>query len=133
MEFITRQQESFCENAGLFGVMISITCLIQTMIFMLPHWFPFTIIAVYILSITGFILLMKKSAHAFRILFTCTILVFLMEAFMLISFTFSLVLVILLTYLIIIVTLLYTGEFQGQLRKKNIAEREEEQKWNNIL
>lgn len=133
MEFLTKQQESFCENGGLFGVMISITCLIQMMIVMNPHWIPFTIIGIYILCITAFVLLMKKSIHALRLLFISSILVFLMEGFMLLSNTFSLVLLILLIYLIVIVALLYSGTIPQQIKKKNIAVMEEEQQWSNIL
>ena len=133
MEFLTKQQESFCENGGLFGVMISITCLIQMMIVMNPHWIPFTIIGIYILCITAFVLLTKKSIHALRLLFISSILVFFMEGFMILSSTFSLVLLILLIYLIVIVALLYTGTIPQQIKKKNIAVLEEEQQWNNIL
>lgn len=133
MTSITRQQESFCENAGLFGVMISIACLIQHMFFMIPGWITFTIIGVYILCITGFVLLMRKSAVALRLLFISAILIFLLEGFMILSLAFSLVLLILLVYLLIIVALLYSGDAQKELRKKAIAEKEEAAKWNGIV
>jgi hypothetical protein len=76
---------------------------------------------------------MKKSIHALRLLFISSILVFVMEGFMLLSSTFSLVLLILLIYLIVIVALLYSGTIPRQIKKKNIAVMEEEQQWSNIL
>lgn len=130
---LTKQQESFCENAGLFGVMISIACLIQHMFFMIPSWVTFTIIGLYILCITGFVLLMKKSVVALRILFISAILIFLLEGFMILSLAFSLVLLILLIYLLIIVALIYSGDTQKVLQKKAIAEKEEAAKWNGIV
>ena len=133
MASLTRQQESFCENTGLFGVMMSVTCLGQHLFYMIPHWITFTIIAVYLLCIAGFVLLMKKSVVALRILFISSILIFLLEAFMLLTLTFSLVLLLLLIYLVIIVALLYTGDVQKQLKEKMIAEKEEAAKWNGIL
>ena len=133
MSSLTRQQESFCENAGLFGTMLSITCLAQHLFFMNPHWITFIMIAVYLLCITGFTLLMKKSASAFLILFASGVFVFLLEAFMLFTNTYSLVLLLLLLYLVIIIMLLYTGDIPKQLKEKLFAEKEEAAKWNNIL
>jgi Ca2+/Na+ antiporter len=133
MDYLNRQQENFCETAGLFDVMIAASCLIQMMVVMLPHWIPFTVIAVYIFCIIAFILLMKKSVMAFRLLFISTILIFLMEVLMFFSLTFSLVLFVLLVYLLIIVVLLYMGEIPKRLQQKSIAEREEAEKWNGIM
>ena len=133
MEHLSKQQESFCENAGLFGMMISAACLIQHLMFMIPHWITFTIIVVYVLCIAGFVLLMKKALVAPRILFISVVLVFLLEALMILTLTFSLVLLILLVYLTVIVALLYTGEIPRQLKQKSIAEKEEEAKWNGIV
>ena len=33
MEILTKSEENFCENAGLIGVLLSITCLIQHLVF----------------------------------------------------------------------------------------------------
>jgi predicted membrane protein len=133
MPSLTKQHESFCENAGLFGTMISITCLAQHLFFMIPHWITFIMAAVYVLCIAGFVLLMKKSVTAFPILFTSVVLVFLLEAFMLVSLTFSLVLLLLLVYLLVIVILLYTNDIQKRLKEKLVAEKEEAAKWNGII
>jgi len=133
MIHLTRQQESFCENTGLFGVMIAVACLIQHMVFMIPGWITFTVIGVYILCITGFVLLMRKSVIAFRLLFISALLIFVLEGFMIFSLAFSLLLLILLAYLLIIVALLYSGEIKKQLQQKDIAEKEEAAKWSGIV
>lgn len=133
MDHLTKQQENFCETAGLFGVMIAVACLIQMAMVMIAHWIPFTIIGAYILCAAGFILLMKKSTAAFHILFISTIIIFLLEAFMIFSLTFSLVLLILLVYLLIIVALLYSGDIPKQLKKKKLAQKEEDAKWSGIV
>ena len=133
MNLLTKQQESFCENTGLFGVMISTTCLAQHLFFMIPHWITFIATAVYILCIAGFVLLMKKSVAAFRILIISVVLVFLLEAFMLFTLTFSLVLLLLLFYVLTIVMLLYTGDIPNHLKQKLIDEQEEAAKWSGII
>jgi Ca2+/Na+ antiporter len=133
VDHLTKEQENFCENAGLFGVMTAAACLVQIMVVMLPHWIPFTLIAVYIFCITSFVLLMKKSAMAFRLLFISTILIFLMEVLMFFALTFSLVLFVLLVYLLVVVVLLYMGTIPKRLQQKSIAEKEEAAKWNGIV
>lgn len=133
MSFLTKPQESFCENIGLAGVMITGATLIQHMIFMIPGWITINIIAVYILAITGFVLLMRKSVSALLLLLISAVLVLLTEAFMILSLAFSLMVFILLLYLIVVVALLYTGQIQKQLKKKYLAEKEEAAKWNGIV
>jgi hypothetical protein len=133
MESLTKQQESFCENAGLFGILISVACLIQHMVFMIPNWITLSIIGVYILCIAGFVLLMKKSVIALRVLFASTILVFLLEVFMIFSLAFSLILLLLFLYVLIIVLLLYMGDTQQQLKKIAIAKKEEAARWDGIV
>jgi predicted membrane protein len=133
MDVLTKQQESFCENMGLAGVMIAVATLIQHMIFMIPGWITIAIIPVYVLTITGFVLLMRKSVIAQRLLLISAILVLLVEAFMILSLAFSLMVFILFLYLIVIVALLYSGEIQKQLKKKRLAEKEEQERWNGIV
>lgn len=130
---LSKQQESFCENAGLFGLLISLACLGQHLVFMIPSWITFSIIAVYVLCISGFILLMKKIAAAPLLLAISGILILLLGIFMTITLTFSLVLWLLLLYLIVICAVLYGGTTATQLKKRSIALREEAAKWDNII
>lgn len=78
-------------------------------------------------------MLMKKSTGSLKLLTIGTILIFIMAALVLLSNIFSLLLLLLLAYLITVVTLLYTGQIPAQLKKKHMAAKEEEQKWNTIL
>lgn len=130
---LSKQQESFCENAGLFGVLISVACLVQHMVFMIPHWITFAIIAVYLLCITGFALLMKKMPAAPLLLVISAVLILLLGVFMMLALAFSLVLMLLLIYLIVISAVLYGGTTAVQLKKRSIALKEEAAKWNNII
>lgn len=130
---LSKQQEGFCENAGLFGVLISVACLVQHMVFMIPGWITYSIIAVYILCITGFILLMKKMPNAPLLLFISAVLILLLGVFMTLMLAFSLVLLLLLLYLIVICAVLYGGTTAVQLKKRSVALKEEAAKWNNIL
>ncbi len=133
MDYLNKQQESFCENAGLAGVLISFTCLFQHMVFMLPHWVMFVIIGVYSFCIAAFILLMKKAAIAPLLLLINAGLIFLIEIFMIFSLAFSPVIIILLIYIIVITIVLYMGTIPAQLKKRSLALKEEDALWNNVL
>lgn len=132
-QYLNKQQESFCENAGLFGALLSLACLIQHMVFMIPNWITFSIIPVYILCIVSFVLLMKKQPVAALLLIVSAALILLLEVFMMLSLAFSLVLILLLLYLCVIAVVLYVGGTAAQLKKRQLALKEEAAKWNNIL
>lgn len=129
MEHLSKEQESFCDNAGLFGALLSITCLVQHLVFMLPHWINYTITGVYILSIVSFILLAKKNAVAPLLLIISAVLVLLLEVFMTLAMAFSLVLVMLLVYLVVITILMYAGGAAKQLKRRHTALKEEAAEW----
>ncbi|MGC4100468.1 hypothetical protein [Ferruginibacter sp.] len=133
MDILTKKQESFCENVGLFGVLISGACLIQQLILMNEHWINFIVFGVYILCITGFVLLMKKSTTASILLLIGGILVFLLEAYMILSLTYSLVLLVLLVYMVIVVTLLYMDGIEKQLKRNDAAKKAEAAKWDRVV
>lgn len=133
MADLTKKQEAFCENTGIFGVLISATCLIQHIVFMIPGWLTYSIILVYLLSITGFIFLAKRSVSAYLIIFIGTILIFLVEALMILELTFSLVLLILLIYSVVIIVFMNIDGVQKQLKQKEMNEKAEKEKWNSII
>ncbi len=132
MDHLSKNQESFCETAGIFGVLISLTCLVQHIIFMIPHWITYSVIIVYLLSITGFTLLAKKSSVAFWFISASTILVLVVEAFMILTLTFSLVLLMLLIYSVLMAILIRILGIQDQLKLKEKNEKEEKEKWDKI-
>lgn len=129
MEHLTKRDEHFCETAGMFGLLLTACCLIQHLYFMLPHWISFSIIAVYIITIVGFTLLMRKSGAAFVVLLISAALVFLVEVTMIITLTFSLILIFLLLYVIIAVALGYASGVPANLRAQSVAKAADEAEW----
>jgi ABC-type multidrug transport system fused ATPase/permease subunit len=130
---LSKQQESFCEKAGIVGVLISLACLMQHVIFMIPNWVTISVIFVYCLCIVGFVLLAKKKVVAPKLLLTSGILVLVVEIVMTFSFTFSLIILILLIYLIVIVVISLAGGLSEKLKQKALEEKEEANKWEGIL
>jgi len=133
MEYLTESEESFCENIGIFGVLISATCLFQAFVFMIPHWITYLIIVVYILSITAFVLLAKKSTIAFPLIISSIVLLLALEVFMFIALAFSLVLLMLLVYSMVTIVLLLLYEMPKKIRKQKNYEKAERERWDSIL
>jgi len=133
MDILTKSEENFCENAGLAGLLLSLTCLIQQLVFMIPHWITYSMMGIYILPVTSFVLLMKKKATAPSLILVSMILIFLLEVFLILSLTFSLVVLLLFLYLVVMVALMYSGNIVSQLKRKDRVEKEEAAKWNGVI
>ena len=131
MDHLTKQQQSFCDNTGLGGVLLALTCLIQHLYLMIPGWLSITMMIVYLFSILSFVFLMRKSVVAPVLLLISTILIFLQEAVMILAMAYSLVLLLLLVYSIVIVMLVFTSStgLQKNLRLLAAAKKEEQQEW----
>jgi len=125
---LSKSDESLCENLGLFGVLISSTCLLQNFVIMTDHWFNLILIAVYALSIWSYVLLMKKKHLSVTLLWISGILVLTAELIVM-QALFSLVLVLLLCYLSITIYLLYGSNLYKILELKKNAEKDEEANW----
>ena len=130
MDHLSKEQTSFCDNAGLAGVLIGLCCLIQFLVFMIPSWITITIVCVYILSIISFFLLARRSDKAPTLLLISSILLFLQEAFMILAGAYSLVLLIFLIYLIVIVVLIYISPLPKVLKLQAAAIKAEKDEWN---
>jgi hypothetical protein len=96
--FLTDKNKDLCTYTGVFGILLSLTCLIQHFVVAIPHWVTFIITLVYLLTITSFSLLAVMKPAAPVLLIISSVLVFLTEAFLIISGLFSLVVPVLHNY-----------------------------------
>lgn len=131
---LQKWQESFCANAGLFGVLLSVTCLLQQLFFFSSHWIVFTAMAcIYGLCVVSFVLLIKKAPSAPLLLLVSGILIFLLEVFMMYSLAYSLALVLLMLYLCAVCTVLFVDGIPSLLKKRYALIKEEADKWEGVL
>ncbi len=133
MDHLSKKDEAFLSNMGIGGVLLTSTCLVQFILVMLGHWISFTIVAIYLFTLAGYILMIKKSVNAPLLIFISAILIFLAEAYMILSLTFSLVLVLLLIYSAVTVALIYTSDIIKKLRLRDLEEKQERENWKNLL
>lgn len=131
---LTKQDESFLENIGIAGVLIALTCLMQHLVLMNEdNWISLLLIVVYLATIIGYVLLMKKNPAAPLLLLICGILLFLAEALFIIAQTYSLILLIQVLFTSATVVYVYVSGFPAKLKAKYLAKKAEKEKWEELI
>ena len=133
MDHLSKAEESLLENTGTAGLVLTLACLVQILFYMLPHWINYLIIVLYIFVLVSYILLIKKKSISFLLLLIGTILIFVLEALALRFSIYSTLLLILSVYCVVAVVLLYMSDALKKLKMKNLDDRMEKDKWEDIL
>lgn len=124
-------KNSFCFYAGLFGVLMSAVSLFQMFAVGSENWLAFAVILVELISITAFSFLMAKSRFTLPILFISTVLVLLMNILFIVTLSFSLIIVFLLIYSIVILSIFWANGYTSYLKQRYAYKKKEEQEWQN--
>ncbi len=127
--FLTDRNKEFCTYTGVFGVLLSLTCLIQHFVIAIPHWVTFMVTLVYLFTITSFALLALQKAAAPVMLIISSVLVFMTEAFLMITGLFSLVVILLFIYCIVITIVVYMDGIPKKLSTEAAKQRAERNEW----
>lgn len=126
---LSKSQQEFCTWSGIFGTLITATCLVQQLAFVRTNWITNLMILPYLLMIVSFVLLALQKAIAPLLLIISTVISFAIAILWLAGGSFSLVVIILLLYCSVITGFIYVEQIQTALRSKQEAERAEEMKW----
>jgi hypothetical protein len=127
---LTNRQENICTYGGTFGVLLSLTCLIQHFAVTNPqHWAAKLMIVAYLFAIIAFLFLAFQKPIALILLIVSACFSLITEVIWMRDAAFSLVVVILLMYHVIIIVVLFTEQIPARLKQKRLAEIEEEMKW----
>lgn len=129
MNPLTNREKDICTYTGIFGILLSATCLIQNFIYFRPHFITALLIFVYILSIAAFSLLAAQHVVAPLLLIITGSILFLCEGLLILAGVFSLVVILLFIYVTVIAAVLYIDGFPGKLRQKALASRAEKDLW----
>ncbi len=127
---LTNSQKDFCAYAGVFGILLSLTCLIQHLVIFKSHWITTSLAIFYLLAITSFLLLSLQKPIAGIFLIISAVCSLLVEVLLLNGGLFSLTVLLLFLYHVIIVVLLYMGEIPKRLQLQAEQERKEQEEWN---
>jgi len=126
---LTSRQQDLCSYAGTFGALLGITCLVQHMMITRAHWITFAMTGVYIFIIISYILLAFQQTISPVLLIASAILSMATEWVLIKNYVFSLVVLLLFIYSVVIVVVIYIEQIPALLKQKALARRAEEEEW----
>lgn len=126
---LTNRQQNICEYGGLFGVLLSITCLIQHLVAAIPNRITYPMIPAYLLAVTAFLLLAILKPVSVYFLLPSAVLSLIIEWRFMTHYAFSLVVLLLFLYHIIILVVIFTEQIPAKLREVQKIKNAEEAEW----
>ena len=127
--FFSNRDKNLCEYGGIFGVLLSLTCLIQHIAVAIPGKVTNPMIPGYLFAIAAFILLSLQKTYAIILLIISGAYSAFTEYQWMKHYSFSLVVLLLFIYHVIIVVGLFAEQIPERLKQKRLAEKEEEDAW----
>ena len=126
---LTSLQKNICEYGGIFGVLLSLTCLVQHIAVAIPGNITNPMIPGYIFAVAAFALLgLQKSIAAILIIISAVNAAF-TEWQWIHHYSYSLVVLMFFIYHVIIIVAIYVEQVPLGLKQKRLAEKEEEGLW----
>jgi len=122
-------QKNLCEYGGAFGILLSLTCLIQHFIAAIPNYITYSMIPAYIFILLAFLLLALQKPVSVILLMTGAVLALACNWIILTSHAFSLVVLFLFLYLVIILVALFVEQVPQKLKLKKAALKAERDEW----
>lgn len=126
---LTTRQKDICSYAGAFGILLSLTCLIQHIMITRSHWITFVMLGIYFFAALAFFLLALQKQIAPLLLIISTALAFIAQVILMRHGLFSLVVVLQLLYHVIVVVIIYVEQIPKRLKLKAQLLRQEEENW----
>lgn len=129
MEKLSTRDKDLCTYTGVFGVMLSLTCLIQNFLYSISHWIPTLFGLMYLFILLSFALLTAQRSPAPTLLIISFGLVFIAEILLLRVGIFSLPVLMLVCYTAIIALLTHVNRIHIKLKEKAIFLKREREQW----
>lgn len=126
---LTIRQKNICEYGGLFGVLLSLTCLVQHLIAAIPNAITNPMIPVYLLTASAFGLLALLKSAALYLMIPGALLTLVIEWRFITHYAFSLVVLLLFLYLVVMIVILLTEQIPQRIRKMEQLKKAEEKEW----
>ena len=130
---LSNRDLGICTYGGFGGILISATCLIQLMVYGTSYWIIYIFYGVLLFTTTSFVLLALQKSFSPLLLFISTVLSFGIEVLSTWNYTFSLVIVLLFMYCVILSTLLHIEGIPKKLKQRQMALAAEEAQWSGKL
>jgi hypothetical protein len=126
---LTNSDKNLCEYIATFGVLLSLTCLIQHLAFAIPGPITNPMIPAYVFAIVAFVLLGLKKPVSVILLIVSAGFSFIIEYLWLTHYSFSLVVLLFCLYNVIIIVVLFAEQVPRKLKMQAVAEKNERDMW----
>lgn len=126
---LTDRQKNICEYGGLFGILLSLTCLVQHLVAAIPNYITNPMIPAYLLALAAFLLLAMQKPVCLYFLMSSAVLSLVIEWRWMTHYAFSLVVLLLFLYHVLIIVVLYTEKIPAGLKQIKASKEAEEESW----
>ena len=126
---LNNRQKTICEYGGIFGVLLSLTCLIQHIAVAIPGKITNPMIPGYLFAILAFALLGFQKIYAVILLIISAAIAAFTEYQWIMHYSFSLVVLMLFIYHVMIIVGIYTEQIPEAIKRKQQLQKEEEELW----
>jgi hypothetical protein len=126
---LTPLQKNICEYSGIFGVLISLTCLVQHIAVAIPNNVTNPMIAGYLFAIAAFALLGFQKRYSEILIIISAANAAFTEWQWIHHYAYSLVVLMFFIYHVIVLVAVYVEQVPAAIKQKRLAEKEEEELW----
>lgn len=128
-EALTERQKEICQYAGAFGILLTLTCLIQHLVVARSVWLSYVMLIAYVMALVSFLLLALLKHIAPWMVIVSGVLAIGLQMIWMMSGLFSLTVLMLFIYHVIIIVMLFTEQIPARLNEKRRLEIQEEMEW----
>jgi hypothetical protein len=126
---LTERQTNICNYGGAFGILLSVTCLIQHLVVTRSTWVSQVMVSLYFFAIMAFLLLALLKHYAHILLIISSVFAIIMQYLWMREAAFSLTVTMLFMYHVIILVILFTEQVPQKLKQKKQLQKAEEAEW----
>ncbi|MCG2617853.1 hypothetical protein LZZ85_26365 [Terrimonas sp. NA20] len=123
------RQQNICIYGGVFGILISATCLIQLMTYTYYHWIAYMLPTIYVITLFVFLFLALQKLFAPVLMIISTVLSLIALAFVMIGRVYSLILIVHFLYCLTMTIVIYMENIPGLLKYRATLKKQEELAW----
>lgn len=126
---LSNRHRNICEYGGIFGILISLTCLIQHIAVAIPSKITNPMLPGYIFAALAFSLLAFQKSYAVILLIISAAYSGFTEWRWMTAHSFSLVVLILFIYHVVIIINVYEENIPEMIKEKGLVEKAERDEW----
>ena len=126
---LTERQQNICSYGGTFGLLLSLTCLIQHFVVAKSTWVTHIMASLYFFAMLVFLLLALQKKVAPVLLIISTVFSLGIQYIWMKEYAFSLAVLFLFLYHVVIIVMLFTEQIPRQLIQKSKIEKQEQDQW----